>query len=77
MLQTGLMSKERFERLVGMSRKMSGASTEAAKLVLVNGLSQKDAAAEKGISVAAVSSKIKRILLRERELLSAFNEIGG
>lgn len=77
MLQTGLMSNERFERLIGMSRKMTGLSTDAARLVLVNGYTQKQAAEEKGISIAAVSSKIKRILLRERELLSVFNEIGG
>lgn len=71
MLQTGRMTSERFQYLLsGAGRKMTGDDTNAAAYdVLVNGFTQVEAAKAHGVSKTAVSSKVRKILQREKALI--------
>lgn len=72
MIITGRMTKERFVFLRDKAgRAMTGEKTnQAAYDVLVNGLSQTEAASRHDVSVSAVSGKVNKILSREEALAS-------
>ncbi|KDN94719.1 hypothetical protein [Hydrogenovibrio marinus] len=78
MIKTNTMTLKKFNYLVNeVGRKMTGDSTLAAKEVLVNGLKAKDAAEKFDISPAVVSTKVKKILDREKNLIEFLERTGG
>jgi hypothetical protein len=69
------LSDAEFRLIVKQMRgKMEDKATAAAYLVMVNGLSQKDAFEQTGSSAANVNGAIQKITIRHKEIMDVYTE---